>query len=476
MDVVINLTPILDFFSLPLDQIMWNIFLNFGWMILAWLFIIAALQLWLIRKQTIWSATNKFILLAIDIPKGNEQSPKATENLFTYLAGAHGVTNFFEKWFEGQYQLSFSFEIVSIDGYTQFLIRTPSHFRNLVESAVYSQYPDAEITEVDDYVEGVPLRFPDDEYDIWGSEFIQQKPYAYPIKTYNEFEYKTGPLETQFKDPMASLMDLCSSLQRGEQFWYQMLLIPCGFEWAKAAEVEVDAILGKKPAQKGSVFDYLKPIIHSFSEAVFELFGPYEPEKKEEKKSLSLMDLTPVQNRKIEAIQKKASQLGFEAKLRVVYLAKKEVMNKPKVASGFVGYIKQFIDMDLNSFKPDGNFTMTKTAYFNKSARMSMKKTRLINNYVARAVSAGRAPGVYSIEELATIWHFPIEASVRAPMMQTAPGRKAEAPASLPLFMEEQYLPDDIFNEKPKDKQELEIEKINNVIEKEAPPQNLPFA
>lgn len=474
MDVVVDLTPILDFVSLPPEQMLWKFFLYFGWMILAWLFIKAALQLWLIRLQTIWSSTNKFVLLAIDIPKGNEQSPKATENLFTYLGGAHGQVNFFEKWFEGLYQLSFSFEIVSIDGYTQFLIRTPAHWRNLIESAVYSQYPDAEITEVDDYTEGMPLSFPDEEYDIWGAEFIQQKAYPYPIKTYQEFEHKMGPLETQFKDPMASLMDLCSSLRPGEQFWYQIIVIPCGFDWVKAADAEVDKILGKKAKAKEDLFDRLAPIIHNLSEAVFELFGPYEAAKKDEKKPLSMMELTPVQKKKIEAIQRKASQLGFQAKMRVVYLAKKEMMSKPKVASGFVGYVKQFIDLDLNSFKPDGEYTMTKTAYFNKTARMQEKKTRLINNYIGRSGGAGRAPGIYTIEELATIWHFPVEASVKAPMIQMAPGRKAEAPASLPLFSEEKYIPDDIFNEKPTKNEKVE-EKID-VVEKDVPPQNLPFA
>ncbi len=475
MDLVIDLTPILDFLHLPPELLLWKFFLYFGWMILAAIFIKGTLQLWLIYKEAQWSTGNKFILLAIDIPKGNEQTPKAAENLFTYLAGAHGSISFFEKWFLGVYQLSFSFEIVSIDGYTQFLIRTPIQFRPLVESAVYSQYPDAEITEVDDYVEGMPLRFPDEEYDIAGAEFIQQKHFSYPIKTYEEFEHKMGPLETQFKDPMASLMDLCSSLKPGEQFWYQILVTPCGFDWAKKGEEEVNKILGKKPKEAGDLLSFLAPIVHAVSEGVVELWGPYVPEKKEEKKALSMMELTPAQKKKIEYIQRKSSQLGFEAKLRIVYIAKKEVINKAKVFSGFVGYIKQFIDLDLNSFKPDLDFTMTKSAYFNQSARLIAKKNRIMNNYVGRAVAAGRTPGVFSIEELATIWHFPVEASVKAPLIQMAPGRKAEAPSSLPLFLEDKYVPDDIFNEQPKKEMAADGESLDNAKDKDNPPENLPF-
>jgi len=74
------------------------------------------------------------------------------------------------------------------------------------------------------------------------------------------------------------------------------------------------------------------------------------------------------------------------------------------------------------------------------------KKNTLMQNYVERS-GAGRTPGVLNIEELATLWHFPLEANVKAPFIQKAPGRKADAPASLPIFEEttSQSLPPDIF-------------------------------
>jgi hypothetical protein len=43
---------------------------------------------------------------------------------------------------------------------------------------------------------------------------------------------------------------------------------------------------------------------------------------------------------------------------------------------------------------------------------------------------------VYNVQELATIWHFPIESVVRAPLIQKAPGRKAEPPIALPMAEE----------------------------------------
>ncbi len=69
--------------------------------------------------------------------------------------------------------------------------------------------------------------------------------------------------------------------------------------------------------------------------------------------------------------------------------------------------------------------------------KQNMKiKNNIINNYVNRDANAGRAPGIMNIEELATLWHFPAEASVQSPFLQKAPGRKAEAPSSLPQEIE----------------------------------------
>jgi hypothetical protein len=435
MNITLNLTPLTDFFKQPVDVVFFHLLGEYGWLILAIMFLFGVRELWLIYVQTKWAMKNKFILLAIDVPRANEQSPRAVENMFSYLAGAHGSINFFEKWFEGKFQLAFSYEIVSIDGYTQFLVRTPVDFRGLVESAIYSQYPDAEIVEVDDYTEGLPRKFPNDDYDLWGSEFIQAQPAAYPIKLFEEFEHKLGVKdEIAFKDPMAPLMDLCSSLRPGEQLWYQIILIPTDFKWVKESEKEVDKIMGVKPKKKEGILGGLFWLINEFAEIIYSIFselGGEKDAKKDEDKSLSMMDLRPKQKRQMEAIHQKVTKLGYLVKIRMVYIAKKEVFNS-KAGSSFVGYIKQFATLDLNNLKPDTDMTMTKAAYFNKTNRLNHKKSNLINNYIGRSGFNGRNPGLLNIEELATLWHFPIEHIVKAPMLQKTAGKKAKPPMALP--------------------------------------------
>lgn len=488
MDITINLSGLQAFWNASPDQMAWMFFVNIGWMILAVMYLIGVREVYLSYIQGKFAASLKNTILAIDIPKGNMQSPKAVENLFAYLGGAHGSISFWEKWFEGKFQESFSFEIVSIEGYTQFLIRTPLAFRNLLESAIYSQYPDAEIAEIDDYTEGMPTKFPDEEWDIWGAEFVLSSPSSYPIKVYSEFEHRFGESETQFKDPMASLMDLYSSLRTGEQLWLQFIVIPTGFDWIKKSDKEVDKILGKEKKEEGGVLKFVT-WLGDLSEYLFAIWGDIKPK---ESKAVSMMELTPKKKKQIEAIQNKASKLGFEFKTRVVYMAKKEVMNKAKVVNGFVGWIKQFTALDLNSFKPDMNLTGTKTAYFTKDTRLITKKNAMMQNYIERS-SAGKNPGLLNIEELATLWHFPLEANVKAPLIQKAPGRKADAPASLPIFEESksQNLPPDIFGGLNK-KEEKNKEEVNDLFwvetdsksqnknknednKKSNPPTDLPF-
>src|SRR6056297_2646102 len=214
MDIVIDFSFLNQLLYLRPEVLVCRILAWFGCIPVAITLLWGFYEIWIQHRRAQWAAENaNFMLLAIDIPRENIQSPKSVENMFSYIAGAHSSFNLIEKYWEGKWQLYFSFEIVSIEGYTQFLIYTPVDFRDLVESAVYSQYPDAEITEVDDYTAGFPTKFPDENYDVWGTEFILAGEEMLPIKTYLEFEHQFGKeVEEYFRDPMAALMDLTSSL------------------------------------------------------------------------------------------------------------------------------------------------------------------------------------------------------------------------------------------------------------------------
>ena len=126
---------------------------------------------------------------------------------------------------KGKVLLPTSFDIVCRDGYIHFYVNTVVGNRDLFEAAVYSQYPDAEISEVEDYTVGVPDEFPNETHELFGGEISLDKPNFFPIRTYILFEHMISK-ENRLKDPIVTLFEVMGRFKRGEQFWLQVLVHP----------------------------------------------------------------------------------------------------------------------------------------------------------------------------------------------------------------------------------------------------------
>ena len=133
-----------------------------------------------IRKKMDWFKSLKFTTLRILVPKNNEKTPMAAEQMFAAL---HGI---FKKG--SQFQDYFSFEIASREKYIQFYAHVPCHLKDFVEGQIYSQYPTAEIAQVDDYVLEEREKIEKGELKMAGTEMKLTNPDVYPIKTFLNFE------------------------------------------------------------------------------------------------------------------------------------------------------------------------------------------------------------------------------------------------------------------------------------------------
>jgi hypothetical protein len=435
MEITFDFSAIYTAMDQSYGAVAWYFFKNGGWLFYFYIISYGIFDVWHLGQSRKWFNTHKFVILAIDVPKDTEQTPKAVEQLFATVSGAHMPLNKKEIYMEGQFQLSFSFEIVSIDGYVQFLIRTPSFWRDLIESSIYSQYPDAEITEVEDYIDTVPDDYPNDTHNIWGAEVILAENEAYPIRTYTEFE---DNVSGEFKDPLASLLETMSKIQIGEQVWIQIIVKPTGFSWPKRSMKVAYKIAGKKFTEKKGFFNRIfDPITSLFFLSTGEpmiwpqdLSASASKGDKDDMPSL-MLHLTPGEKGAIEAIENKASKGGFECKIRLIYIAPKEIYSSARVISSVFGSIKQFNTMDLNSFKPDTK-TKTKINYFFIKTRTAWRRKRLMAGYKARSGIAGHNYFILNTEELATIWHFP-SILVKAPLLQRTETKKSQPPSALPV-------------------------------------------
>lgn len=430
--------------TLPADQMLQYVITHGMGFAYLFLIILMAYDLWLNAQQNKWIAKKKFIFLAVDIPRDSEQTPKAVEQLFATLSGAQGTVSRKEKY-EGQFQLAFSFEIISIDGYVQFLIRTPDYWRDLVESAIYAQYPDAEITEVSDYTTDLPVNFPNDDYNMWGTEVVLVAPDYLPIRTYTEFEDKVSG---EFKDPMASVIETMSKIRSGEQVWLQFIIRPAaGNDWAKKANAAAQKLAGKKgPAPKKPWYENIFSSIASLfiltnGESMFYWTGAEANASKKDKKDdlpSHMLHLTPGERGKLEAIERKASKIIFDCKIRLIYLSPHDQYNPGRVVAPVFGSLKQFSTMDLNAFKPDSR-TKTKVEWFFAKERINYRREKLMRAYKSRSGVSGHAYFALNIEELASLWHFP-SMLISTPMLQKTESKKSEPPFSLPIFTETKSL------------------------------------
>lgn len=420
-------------------QAAWFLFTHGLWVPFLIIFLRFAWDYRLYTKQGKWLDTIEFTFLAIDIPRDNEQTPRAVEQMYATLAGAHMPLTKAEMLLEGKFQLSFSLEIVSIDGYLQYIVRTPVIFRDLVESAIYAQYPDAEITEVEDYAKDIPGFYPDDKYNVWGAELVPSNKDFYPIKTYPEFE---DQISGEFKDPMSSVLETMSKLKPGEQFWLQIILIPTGFDWPKKANKFALKLAGKKISEKrkgilsnlmGPIYDFVTDWILNYSTLFNQ--GENSASNKNNDMPSMMLHLTPGERAAIEAVEKKASKIIFEVKMRMVYVATKDVFQSQSRVAAVMGAIKQFNYNDLNGLRPDQR-TKTSAYYGFASRKKNLRRGRIIRNYKARTAWGGRLPWHLNIEELATLYHFPI-LTVKAPMLERLETKKSEAPAYLASNVEQ---------------------------------------
>ena len=431
MDIIFDLNRFYSLANNSPFHLVWYFFMREGWVILILFSLYAYFLFWLYYRRKKFLRGIPQTLLAIDIPKNNEQSLLAVEQIFAALAGIKSGPTLWEKYWLGKVQLSLSLEIISLEGYIQFLIRTPTQFQDLVEAAVYAQYPEAEITEVDDYIDIIPNNASaSDELKFWGTELNLDKQSVYPLKTYPLFEHS---LSQSFVDPMASLLEVMSKLGPGEQLGLQIVIAPEGEHWKQPGVESIKKIIGAEGGSKKNIGDAIINTslehLEKFSETVYSLWGDIK--KKEDQPAVNkYLFLTTNEKFTVEMMQNKLSKICFAASMRIYYLAHKDVYHRGRGINAIIGSLNQFNSSDLNAFKKYKPLTTDRDYFFIKQ-RVGRIHKKLVRLYKERSMH-GSPKFFLSTEELATIYHFPT-ITVKAPLLQKATSKKAEPPVSLPL-------------------------------------------
>ncbi len=406
------------------------------WIILPLIAFFIFWDFWLLYLHIRFVKAISWKLLEIQIPKNVLKTPKAMEQIF---AAAHAPYSYgilpFDKYWKGKEELWMSFELVAHAGESHFYLRLPKDFQHMMESAIYAQYPEAEVSEVEDYLKDFPEILPNAEIDLSGFEEMLRHENYLPIRTYLSFE---DPTEERRLDTIAPIMELMSKLKDDEQLWYQLVVRPTGEDFKREGEKKVNQILGieSKDKKKGILAEFfgLGVTLGEVVRAPFE-HPDMEVKKKDEAPRMMRFIVTPGEKDMTEAIQEKISKIAFEATPRFMFLTKQGNPD-PGVMSALHGFVRQFNTQNLNSLKPNGEKTTAAYAVRGmfKQTRIHWRKRMMYESY--RNISPSAKKSILNIEELATIFHFPI-AAVSTTELEKISSRKGSPPAGIPTIDEE---------------------------------------
>lgn len=436
----------------------WQFILSWYWLILVIIVWQKFKYFWLWwRGENFYKPKQKPIWWEIKLPKDIVKPISAMEVVFANIHGAFWEPAYFwEKWWQGKGDVyDFQFELVSDGGEIHFYIRCYYAYKmDLFKTAIYSQYPEAEITEVDDYSRAIPADLPNKDWDIRAVDFTLTKPDPYPIKTYPEFEKEAEVMTDEKKrvDPMATLLEGMAMLKPGEKMWLQIKPFAIKGKYAQPyinlGHKIVEKIAGREKKKPMSNAEYL------VSETGSVIGGKQKPKEETGKIELVAPELrmTPHERENVFQIEKKISKpLFMVSTIRFFYIAKKESYYHHRWRM-MLDYMGSFATEDMNKF---GTLVHTYTKIYNPPPfnlfdrrRLYVRKRRIIrlwqNRYEPLYPFDEKFPWgggwdykwgyfVLNTEELATIFHFPSRAVAPAPGVSRVEAKKAEAPPEIPM-------------------------------------------
>lgn len=370
--------------------------------------------MWYIQSDYIYAKT-KPILLEVKMPAEVTKSPRAMEMVLTSFWIRSGTTTDIDKKWHGGVLPYSSLEICSFGGEVHFYIWCRGGLRNVIESAMYAQYPEVEIVQVEDYA--TKFEYDPRKYSCFCTDYIYDpRSDVYPLKTYVDFELDKDPKEEFKVEPYANVLEVMSSLNRDEQAWIQIVIrgnfgkLTDKGSWQEAVKKEVDKIRTEASAD----FD------------------------DEGKKKMGFPRPTNAQQDQMRSMERNLSKLAFDVGMRGIYIAPAGKARGPEYTA--VRWIWRPFNNPhyLNGIRPKrahNDFDWLWQDW--KGVRWNLWTRRYFDMYRRRQFFHTpwhiiEPPIRMSTEMIATLWHPPSR-TIRAPGLQRIPVSKAEAPPNIPM-------------------------------------------
>lgn len=326
------------------------------------------------------------------------------ELFFYNMAGIEPETS--GKWDHIKYLFKersdhFSIEIINDnEDLISFYFTAPEKLDLLMRQQVTGVWPDAFIEEMEDY------NIFDPNSNVMASELVLQKHYAFPIRTYQQFE----------TDPFDILLNSVSKFTKGDGVAIQFLLRSSKPKWRNFGKKMADLINEGRSVDQAYKEIKQSKILKELSSWYYAANGKnYSDEHKFNPKKLS-----PAEDEVVKAMQNKLQKPGMDVNMRIIVSTKDK--NKKE--------LKSKLQNILDSFYQYGNYGLMNGFKFKTPKNKHQKG--LIKDFVYRNFR-NYSSFVLCSEELITLFHMPLPTAdipnLRWLLARTAPATFACNPS-----------------------------------------------
>ncbi len=289
-----------------------------SFLILPFLYMGKAWDSWQAWRRIKFLNSQEKVLFEVKIPENFNKTPNAMEIFFNSIHISPGESTFIDVYKKGSTRPWWSFEIVSFEGEIKFFIWTWKKFADFIESQIQAQFPNVKLKEVQDYLQGFEVDL--ERINVWGTDYKFNKPDAYPIKTYIDFNLDKGDGD----DPFLNVLEKLSKFKEGEVAILQIMIqVTKNKNWKKEVEEEIEKIYEQRAESY--------PSMHDPSEMV-----------------KGMAQLRPQDWDLVNTLKHSVEKNAFDTGIRSVYIARRDKFDPGKIGVNLVHMFRAYASSEHN--------------------------------------------------------------------------------------------------------------------------------
>ena len=313
---------------------------------------------------------------------------------FIYSIVASTLKKGFKSNFYGQRHVGF--EIVGLGGFVKLYASVPVNMIEVVKQAIVSAYPSSRIEEVEDY------NLFNEKGGIAGTiggELTLKEKFGYPIATYRDIK----------RDPMQSVLNAMSSLEKEDGVGIQFLVRPAKDGWRKEASSLASSKRRGEDKKSGSslAFWWLRQTFTALTRPPEDQLGPdSKPAGK---------DLSSHEQEILNAIDDKTKHPGFETTVRIIVSSNLSIRSQ-QILSNIVASFSLYDAPGKNGFKWS----------------LANNIEEFTTAYIMRFFPQHHDKNILNSVELATLFHFPQQEDIPTSQLSRQDSKQVDGPRNVP--------------------------------------------